>query len=310
MCYENLISVIISTYNRKEYLEKAINSVLKQTYKNVEIIIIDDYSTDGTEQFINERYNLNEKIKYYRNSKNLGPGINRLKAFKDYSNGKYIIFLDDDDCYIDFEYFQKAINLLKKDKSLAFVAANHCVNNLMDKKIINHNLKYNQVVNNKEFFENFGSEKYRKPIISVVIFDRDSFEKTGYQEMKIFNDTTIFLRALLYGNMGFIDSIALEYLVHGNNISFNCTCDFIINNLEEKYKISKKAKRLFKNFVAKQWLIEQSDITIIYYIKGSQPKFIDFIKIELWSIIRLKSIKKVKEYYNIYINNKNKDRMI
>ena len=51
-----MISVIITTYNRKEYLKKAIESVLNQSYKDIEIIIIDDCSTDGTEEEIKSLY--------------------------------------------------------------------------------------------------------------------------------------------------------------------------------------------------------------------------------------------------------------
>ena len=62
-----LVSVIITTYNRKNQLSLTLDSILKQTYKNIEIIIIDDYSTDGTKDLIESKLlKLDNRIKYIR----------------------------------------------------------------------------------------------------------------------------------------------------------------------------------------------------------------------------------------------------
>jgi len=89
---EPLVSVIIPVYNRKEWLKDAINSVLNQTYKNIEIIVVDDGST---EDIHNMEIMKNENIKYYRNE-NHGVGYSRNFGIKK-ANGKYIAFLDSDD---------------------------------------------------------------------------------------------------------------------------------------------------------------------------------------------------------------------
>lgn len=89
-----LVSIIIPTYNRSQYLKKAINSVLKQTYENIEVLIIDDNSYDDTISIIK---NFNDKrICYYKNVKNNGPAYCRNKGIA-FSKGKYLNFLDDDD---------------------------------------------------------------------------------------------------------------------------------------------------------------------------------------------------------------------
>ncbi|MDD4353937.1 MAG: glycosyltransferase family 2 protein [Candidatus Nanoarchaeia archaeon] len=92
-----LISIIIPTYNRKDKIERAINSVLKQTYKNWELIIVDDGSTDGTQESI-KRYLKNKKIKYYY-KKNGGVSSARNFGMKK-ATGKYIAFLDSDDEFL------------------------------------------------------------------------------------------------------------------------------------------------------------------------------------------------------------------
>jgi len=89
-----LISVVIPTYNRPKYLKKAIDTVLAQTYKNVEIIIIDDASETNTEQVIDSFDD--DRIFYFRNKKRSGAPISRNNGIKK-AKGEYIAFLDDDD---------------------------------------------------------------------------------------------------------------------------------------------------------------------------------------------------------------------
>ena len=88
------ISVIIPTYNRANYITKAINSVLSQSYKDYEIIVVDDGSTDNTCQIIK---NYNTKITYIF-QENKGPSAARNLGIL-HANGKYISFLDSDDIW-------------------------------------------------------------------------------------------------------------------------------------------------------------------------------------------------------------------
>ena len=70
----DLISVIIPTYNRKSYLMEAIDSVLKQNYSNIEILIVDDNSIDGTGELICNNYKNYDNIYYFKNNINKGDG--------------------------------------------------------------------------------------------------------------------------------------------------------------------------------------------------------------------------------------------
>jgi glycosyltransferase involved in cell wall biosynthesis len=89
-----LVSVIIPTYNRSQYVLRAINFCLKQTHKNIEIIVIDDCSKDNTEELINELHD--KRIIYIKNKKNLKAPASRNKGME-IAKGDYIQFLDDDD---------------------------------------------------------------------------------------------------------------------------------------------------------------------------------------------------------------------
>ena len=304
------ISVIMTTYNRRNFLEKAINSVFEQTYKNIEIIIIDDCSKDDTSDFCQ---NLKDsRIKFYRNERNQGCGPNRKKALEKYATGKYIIFLDDDDKFINKNYFKDAINRLEKNQKLSMVCASHIVYDQLNNTKIEKKFPYKNTVNNKEFFLNFGSENYPKPIISIAIIRKKALEFAEYKEMKILNDTTIFLRALMYGPMGFINTVSAQYLVHGNNISFSCTTEFIIDNLEEKYKVYCKIPEDFNlsDSDKKQWLTEQCDITIVYFIKGSKPTYFQFRKLLNWVKKRIDDKQLIQKYKKIYKENKKLQKSI
>lgn len=92
------VSVIIPTYNRKHTLKRCIDSVLKQTYRDFEIIIVDDCSTDGTMEFVEEGYGsvADISIVYVRNDENLGASVSRNIGVS-YANGEYIAFHDSDD---------------------------------------------------------------------------------------------------------------------------------------------------------------------------------------------------------------------
>lgn len=97
------VSVIIPTYNRSDFIDKAINSVLNQTYSNIEIIIVDDNGKDTparkamTEKM--RKYEEFSNIRYLKNIKNMGGALARNVGIQE-SSGQYITFLDDDDEYL------------------------------------------------------------------------------------------------------------------------------------------------------------------------------------------------------------------
>lgn len=114
-----LISVVISTYKREKELIRAIDSVLAQTYKNIEIIVVDDNGKNNEFQIKTEKimrnYSQHRNIKYIPNEKNLGGALARNVGIEN-CNGEYIAFLDDDDQYYENK-LKKQIQLFNLDKS-------------------------------------------------------------------------------------------------------------------------------------------------------------------------------------------------
>lgn len=94
-----LVTVYIPTYNRVSLLKRAVDSVRYQTYKNIEIIIVDDVSTDDTHDYLKEISTIDLRVKYYLKEKNSGACTSRNIAIE-MANGEYITGLDDDDYFL------------------------------------------------------------------------------------------------------------------------------------------------------------------------------------------------------------------
>ena len=118
---EPLVSVIIATQNRPLLLQRALNSVLSQTYKNLEVIVVDDASNDDTKTVVEEFMQKDSRIKYLKNSTVMGANFSRNRGIKE-AGGEYIAGLDDDD-----EFLPKRIELLMQnyEPAYSFITSNN-----------------------------------------------------------------------------------------------------------------------------------------------------------------------------------------
>lgn len=107
------ISVIIPVYNSEKYIERCLKSVVNQSYKDLEIILIDDGSTDNSSLICKKWEKLDNRVKYFR-KENGGPSTARNYGLKHVS-GDYIHFLDSDD-WIDLETYSHCYKLIKNNK--------------------------------------------------------------------------------------------------------------------------------------------------------------------------------------------------
>ena len=115
----NLVSIIIPVWNCEKYLGQCLDSILKQTYKNLEIILVDDGSTDGSLSIMKEYEKKDNRI-IAITQKNSGPGIARNTGF-DRATGKYICFIDSDD-YVDCDFILKLVNIIDDDCLYSYCA--------------------------------------------------------------------------------------------------------------------------------------------------------------------------------------------
>ncbi|TXG38869.1 glycosyltransferase [Seonamhaeicola maritimus] len=118
----NQISVIVPTYNRAHILSETLNSVLAQTYSNLECIVVDDGSTDNTEEIVNSFSLKDKRVKFYKRPGNYPKGANACRQYGyKISSGRYINWLDSDDVFA-LDKLELQIEKLLKDKGKVCVA--------------------------------------------------------------------------------------------------------------------------------------------------------------------------------------------
>lgn len=170
----DLVSVIIGTYERYDLLQKAINSVLNQTYKNIELIIVDDCSSD-------ERYKSlidSKEFKFIQLEKNSGlPAVPRNVGIK-LSKGKWICFLDDDDYFLPNKIENQVLLSSKYDFICSEALCGYNNQKYAKGFYLNH---WNSV--NKEDTNHFEIDLIKKSnliINSSVFVKKELLEEVGY----------------------------------------------------------------------------------------------------------------------------------
>jgi glycosyltransferase involved in cell wall biosynthesis len=165
-----LVSVIIPTYNRSQLLKRAIQSVLKQTYQDYELIIIDDCSKDNTTEIINQFKD--NRIKYNRRTINSGGSLIPRQDGIKLSTGIYIAVLDDDDFWHDKNKLEFQIKYLEDNPSCVMTGTDAVAVNGEIKIIANHHYpKSYSEIKEKLLLQNWffhSSVVYRKEILIKV----------------------------------------------------------------------------------------------------------------------------------------------
>ncbi|CAM4367412.1 hypothetical protein BAMA_14700 [Bacillus manliponensis] len=293
----SLVSVVIPSYNQKEYLEEAIESVLSQDYSNIELVIADDFSTDGTDIMM-KKYILNTNIKYFRNKVNLGANRNVCQSFYSYVRGEFVLYLNHDDYFIDPHYISRAVKFLVENPKVSVVFANYrrLIQETGEVKDIIEPTK-NIITPGKDYFYNYQLSHNGYPgILSLTaLFRRDCAIKTKcFQEKTAINDFIVFMKLMLAGDVGHFDSIVSVYRVHKKSITFNSTLDDdmdTIKEIEELYKLALDYG--FTRVQLDKWLEARIIIHFVYWrfpalLKGNDTETIKrillFLKNEYPSI--------------------------
>jgi glycosyltransferase involved in cell wall biosynthesis len=169
---EGTVSVIIPTHNRSAYLRRAVASVLRQSYENIEVIIVDDASTDDTPEVVTSVGD--ERVTYLRNQRNVGANASRNRGLCT-AVGEYIAFLDDDDYYIDPEKIVDQVMLLKHNKNVGFVGCGYYDVSIQAERI--PNIK-GQI--SRDLLLSFSNIE-----TSTILMRREVAEQAGYLDEKL-----------------------------------------------------------------------------------------------------------------------------
>ena len=228
-----LISIIVPVYNGEKYIEKCIDSILKQDYHNIEIIIVNDGSKDNSKKIIEEMKEKDNRIIFInREEPSGGPSTPRNMAL-DISKGEYIFFVDQDDYIYNncISYLYSLIDKTKADISLTYTAEKF-VGDLDYNKTVDVSDYYN-VVDNIKAVENMLYYKYiispwSKLIKSSIIKDNNIKFNTNFFSGEGF----LFAIECLYHSKNVVEGNSKVYLYRLDNDQSGMTkySDFVINS--------------------------------------------------------------------------------
>ena len=278
-----LVSVIMTAYNRELYINEAIESVLQSTYKNFELIIVDDCSTDKTVSIAKKYQGLDSRIFIYVNKKNLNDYPNRNMAAC-YAKGEYIMFVDSDD-KIYPESITYCLNKMCENPGVSMGMICYENDELKDKVIGR--------------YESIYTHFFNKQLLTVgpggTILKRSFFEKIGkypekygpandmYFNLKAASETAIFLFGfdfLFYRiHEGQEQNNRLGYLYNNYNYLKDAlkNIDMHLSSKQISF-LSKKNKRRFlvnSYFFLKE---ERNIISVLNAYKLANIKFRDILE--------------------------------
>ncbi len=121
----DLVSIIMPSYNGEMYISQTINSIVAQSYRNWELLITDDCSSDKTVEIVKDYVAKDPRIKLYRLEKNSGPGVARNNSIEE-AHGRYLAFCDSDDRWLPNKLEQQLTLLAKKDAACCYGAYYEC----------------------------------------------------------------------------------------------------------------------------------------------------------------------------------------
>lgn len=185
------ISVIVPIHNSEKYLERCIQSILNQDYQNIEVILINDGSTDSSLEIMKNYENIDSRVKVI-SKENSGVSDTRNIGIKA-SIGDYVTFIDSDD-YLEKESYSVMIKALEKNDADICFASYYIIND-MKKEIIKFSWEDNKVFTKKEIVNNFipriiGSLKPEKRAIFGSVW-RSLFKKTIIDNAIFVKDITV-----------------------------------------------------------------------------------------------------------------------
>jgi glycosyltransferase involved in cell wall biosynthesis len=195
------VSVILPTYNRSKTLERAINSVLKQTYSELELIIVDDASTDNTEEIVNAFMNRDGRVKYIKHSSNTGPAGARNTGIK-MASGRYIGFQDSDDEWMP-DKLEKQVKILDDSPSDTGMVYTSFIRIFPDKSIYVPPEK----IRIREGFIHFELVNGNFIGMPTTLIKKECFDRVGLFDERLppLEDWELFLRISKYFSISYID---------------------------------------------------------------------------------------------------------
>ena len=289
-----LVSVNLTTYNRSTLLARCLDSILSQSYENLEIIVVDDASNDNTMEIASSYERKFANFKYIQHSTNKGNAYARNTAWEN-SSGKYIAFMDDDDEWIDKNKIKKQVEVFEKNEDKYDLILTNICSMGIDGKM--HNV-YLKIDNTFKFFISTSNGIVFSP---TVLVKKNLLDKTNGFDTEVFRgvDADFYRESLLFYDAKFYLMEDITTLVHRDHLTrmggrsktlqkrflWDQTIDYVLN----KYSICFGKSNHIKHY----WFMEElKNKFCIFLYKKDMSSFMSVYQCQ----IRLYSVSQSKLY--------------
>jgi len=265
-----LVTVAMSSYNHEAYIEESILSIINQTYKNIELIVIDDGSTDHTPEILQKlqkQYGFKLELQ-----ENQGICKTLNKAINQYAGGKYIDFLASDDVMMP-DKIEKQLTFLEENPDYDMVFGKVY---MIDGK--------GRIIENFKIFEPFDEPVKHIPFdllidnnripAPTIMMSRAIWDKCGgYDENMILEDFDLSLKIAYNGKIAYLDDYFTYYRWHGQNLSTQ-----VLTIYTATWKLVYSWKDKMSPDVAKRILARRDSLTFCILARKYKKESLRYLK--------------------------------
>ena len=279
------ISIIVPVYNVEKYVKKCIESLLNQTYRNLEIIIVNDSSTDNSEKVIKKVINNKKNVKYIKNKVNSGLSFTRNTALEN-ASGDYVSYIDSDD-YVPSDFYEKMVDIICKEKSDIVI----CDINIIYENENTEQRVYCGGIKKIDFIDNgLAASACNK------IFKKEIMQKNKFSVGKVNEDLAVVLPAIINSNkVSYCEDTVYNYIQRDNSIQ---NSSFSEKRFDIFYGVKLTLDRIknVKEYEAfKELIVFHQIIVLFIYVIPKEPLFFKRVK---W----LRKFRILSKEYNIRSN--------
>ena len=258
------ISIIVAVYNKEKYLSKCLDSLLSQTLTDIEIICLDDCSTDKSLEVLNSYADRDSRVKVIAFSKNVGQGVTRNKAL-DIAQGEYVMMVDGDD-WLEVDACEKAYNQITQNKNdMVYFACNNFYENSEKSEFYTRNiLPFEKEFRNSAIkFSELDTPFIQGAETCFLIYRKDFLNKNNirYSDERICEDVPFIIKAIVYADtISIIPEALYNRRIHSKSCGYTC-----INQWKDLFSARKKAFEIICKSVYKEHFLKSF---YIYYINS------------------------------------------
>lgn len=299
------ISILVPIYNAEEYIEKCLESIINQTYKNIEIVLVEDGSTDNSMQIIKKYEKQDNRIKII-SIKNNGVADARNKAIEN-ATGEYLTFVDSDD-YIEKDYVETLYTNLKKyEADIAVCNCYNIIEKTANKTYKTFKINKVQEFNNIEAVENLFYYNFFRHSPWGKLYKKDLWNNIKFPVGKNYEDlATIYKLFLKSKKVIYIPKEKYNYLIRQGSIVHNeMKKEDVEAILEYTQKILKDITQNYPTLIpAAEYLVTYLNLSLWKKVPAGKYKEYDQIiknniKKYRISIIKNKKVNKKPKYMMI-----------